>query len=106
LKINNRKQRMRAVLEICKSKTICEGGDELDEENAATAAGVVEPKKKHGGCGGYQPNLKRDGLKITAEFKQVTDDTIEKKQTLTAERVSKSSEIYSLMMTSIRCLLS
>jgi len=92
LKIRNQKLRLKTVLDICKSKTICEGGDELDEEQQQQQQQLAENgevliKKKHGGCGGYQPNYKRDGMKISVEFKQVTDETVEKKQSLTAEKV-------------------
>ena len=39
------------------------------------------------GCGRYQPNIKRQGLDLTAEWKHVNEDTQEKKMMLTAERV-------------------
>ena len=47
----------------------------------------TNPSKSHGGCGRYQPNIKRLGLEMTAEWKQVNEDTQEKKINLTAERV-------------------
>ena len=47
----------------------------------------TNPSKSHGGCGRYQPNIRRIGLEMTAEWKQVNEDTQEKKIVLTAERV-------------------
>lgn len=47
-----------------------------------------QPRKQgHGGCGRYQPNLRRVGLDVTAEWKHVNEDSQEKKIALTAERV-------------------
>lgn len=79
------------MLDICKTKTICESGDEkgqADQQQDQQAGESEAPRLNHGGCGGYQPILKRDGWVITAEFKQVVDENVEKKQTLTAEKVS------------------
>ena len=44
-------------------------------------------KKNHGGCGRYQPNIRRMGLDLTAEWKHKNEDSQEKKIPLTAERV-------------------
>ena len=41
----------------------------------------------HGGCGRYQPQIRRQGLELTAEWKHVNEDSQEKKIVLTAERV-------------------
>ena len=41
----------------------------------------------HGGCGRYQPTIRRMGLELTAEWKHVNEDSQERKITLTAERV-------------------
>lgn len=41
----------------------------------------------HGGCGHYQPSIKRMGLDVVAEWKHVNEDTQEKKIVFTAERV-------------------
>ncbi|KAK8780828.1 hypothetical protein V5799_017831 [Amblyomma americanum] len=41
----------------------------------------------HGGCGRYQPSIRRSGLDLTAEWKHVNEDSQEKKIVLTAERV-------------------
>ena len=41
----------------------------------------------HGGCGRFQPNIRRNGLELTCEWKKINDDTQERKIILTAERV-------------------
>jgi len=43
--------------------------------------------QSHGGCGRYQPKLRRTGLELTAEWKHVNEDSQEKKIILSAERV-------------------
>lgn len=80
--IKNPRNKLNFVYNICKTKTVCQA-DETDQQDSST------DKKGHGGCGGVQPNIKRDGLKITAEFnrKQATDESIEPKQALTAEKI-------------------
>ena len=40
-----------------------------------------------GGCGRYQPKIRRTGLDLTAEWKHVNEESQEKKIPLTAERV-------------------
>lgn len=47
----------------------------------------VSPCQGHGGCGRYQPSIRRSGLDLTAEWKHVNEDSQEKKVVLTAERV-------------------
>ena len=80
------RKRMSHIYDLCKGKKICEGGDEMDT-NPDNPDQQVNPSKSHGGCGRYQPNIKREGLEMTAEWKQVNEDTQEKKINLTAERV-------------------
>ena len=41
----------------------------------------------HGGCGRYQPKIRRSGLDLTCEWKHINEDSQERKITLTAERV-------------------
>ena len=41
----------------------------------------------HGGCGRYQPAIRRNGLEMTAEWKNVNEESQERKIILTAERV-------------------
>lgn len=44
-------------------------------------------KKSHGGCGRFQPQIRRVGLELTAEWKHLNEESQEKKIVLTAERV-------------------
>lgn len=48
---------------------------------------LVGKKQGHGGCGRYQPNIRRSGLDLTAEWKHINEDSQEKKIALSAERV-------------------
>lgn len=82
------RKRLTFVYDLCKGKNICEGGDEMDinkEEN--NPDGGKEKKAGHGGCGRYQPNIRRAGLDLTAEWKHTNEDNQEKKIALSAERV-------------------
>jgi len=83
------RKRMTHVYDLCKGKNICEGGDEMDvgENPDNPAGGGPNAKVSHGGCGRYQPNIRRMGLDMTAEWKHINEDTQEKKIPLTAERV-------------------
>ncbi|ENN74613.1 hypothetical protein YQE_08734, partial [Dendroctonus ponderosae] len=80
------RRRLACVYDLCKGKNICEGGDEMDIKKDGDQP---DPNKKqsHGGCGRYQPNIRRSGLDLTAEWKHVNEDSQEKKIPLTAERV-------------------
>ncbi|CAB4056971.1 RPB1 [Lepeophtheirus salmonis] len=72
---------MSHVYDLCKGKNICEGGDEMDTTNPA------EGSKSHGGCGRYQPTIRRVGLELTAEWKHKNEDSQEKKVPLIGEKV-------------------
>lgn len=77
------RKRMAHVYDLCKSKKICEGGDEMD-----IGSNEQNPNdQKHGGCGRYQPAFKRLGLELTAKWKEINEDTQEKQVVLTAERI-------------------
>ncbi|XP_029177785.1 DNA-directed RNA polymerase II subunit RPB1 [Nylanderia fulva] len=81
------RKRLAFVYDLCKSKSICEGGDEMDINKENTEAQQqMDRKPGHGGCGRYQPNLRRSGLDVTAEWKHVNEDSQEKKMVLSAER--------------------
>ena len=43
--------------------------------------------QSHGGCGRYQPKIRKIGLELTAEWKHINEDSQEKKISLSAERV-------------------
>ncbi|CAK7355676.1 unnamed protein product [Dovyalis caffra] len=93
MRIKNPKNRLKKILDACKNKTKCEGGDEIDVQSQDTEEPV---KKSRGGCGAQQPKLTIEGMKMIAEYKaqrKKNDDQeqlpepVERKQTLTAERV-------------------
>jgi DNA-directed RNA polymerase II subunit RPB1 len=71
MRIPKSKDRLSFIEKICKGKKVCDAGEQ------------------HGGCGGSLPNIKREkeSMKIVAEFNQVQDESVEKIQHLTAERV-------------------
>ncbi|KAH8273032.1 hypothetical protein KR018_000950 [Drosophila ironensis] len=80
------RKRLAYVYDLCKGKTICEGGEDMDltKDNQQP-----DPNKKpgHGGCGHYQPSIRRTGLDLTAEWKHANEDSQEKKIVVSAERV-------------------
>ncbi|XP_061171699.1 DNA-directed RNA polymerase II subunit RPB1-like [Saccostrea echinata] len=78
------RKRLVAVYDLCKSRKVCEGGDEMDSKLGDEQE---EQKKGHGGCGRYQPKIKRTGLELIAEWKDTNEDSQEKKIVLTADRV-------------------
>ncbi|VDK54176.1 unnamed protein product [Anisakis simplex] len=81
----NPRRRFALMYDLCKSKSVCEGGDELQNVNNEGEEG--EKEVKAGGCGRYQPSYRRTGLEIVAEWKKhVNEDTQERKILLTAER--------------------
>ncbi|VFV46792.1 dna-directed rna polymerase ii subunit rpb1 [Lynx pardinus] len=102
------KKRLTHVYDLCKGKNICEGGEEMDnkfgveqaegDEDLAKEKGTEAPAppgsdgppsvwKGHGGCGRYQPRIRRSGLELYAEWKHVNEDSQEKKILLSPERV-------------------
>ncbi|KAH9322486.1 hypothetical protein KI387_017125 [Taxus chinensis] len=94
LKVKNPKHRFKKVLDCCKNKRKCKGGDVIDEDQGHY--GVDDVKKKwQEGCGALQPKIYIDGMKIIAEYnpRKKSDDQeqlpppIERKQLLSAERV-------------------
>uniref|UniRef100_UPI00358E2B84 DNA-directed RNA polymerase II subunit RPB1 isoform X2 n=1 Tax=Myxine glutinosa TaxID=7769 RepID=UPI00358E2B84 len=84
------RKRLTNVYELCKGKNICEGGEEVDSrfDSETLREGEDEGhKKSHGGCGRYQPRIRRTGLELVAEWKHVNEDSQEKKLFVSAERV-------------------
>lgn len=82
------RKRLAYVYDLCKGKTICEGGEDMDVGATKNGMDPNDPNKKqgHGGCGHYQPSIRRTGLELSAEWKHVNEDSQEKKIVLTAER--------------------
>ncbi|KAF8022821.1 hypothetical protein BT93_F0363 [Corymbia citriodora subsp. variegata] len=93
VRTRNPKHRLKKILDACKNKSKCEGGDEFDVQGQGSEE---QAKKGRGGCGAQQPKLTIGGMKMIAEFKaqrKKNDDhdqlpePVERKQTLSAERV-------------------
>lgn len=93
MRVRNPKNRLKKILDACKNKTKCDGGDDID---VSVQDSEKPAKKSRGGCGAQQPKLTIEGMKMIAEYKaqrKKSDDQeqlpepVERKQTLTAERV-------------------
>ncbi|GMT04367.1 hypothetical protein PENTCL1PPCAC_26541, partial [Pristionchus entomophagus] len=81
----NPRKRLAMIYDICKGKSVCEGGNDAAENGEEGEGG--EKEAKGGGCGRYQPTYRRVGIEMTAEWKKnVNEDTQERKIMLTAER--------------------
>ncbi|CAD6232211.1 GSCOCG00001801001-RA-CDS [Cotesia congregata] len=80
------RKRLAFIYDLCKTRKICEGGDEMDINKEGAEIPPTGGKQPHGGCGRWQPQLRRTGLDISAEWKQVNEDSQDKKIVLTAER--------------------
>jgi DNA-directed RNA polymerase II subunit RPB1 len=70
------KRRLLQVWAIAKTKSVCEGGEDMDVDKPDDADGAAfgededgKKKKSHGGCGHKQPTIRKDGLKLYATFK-------------------------------------
>ncbi|KAJ7630347.1 DNA-directed RNA polymerase II, subunit 1 [Roridomyces roridus] len=82
---------MAAVWAHCKTKMVCEPDDPKDEN--ADADGE-EPKKGHGGCGYVQPLIRKEALKLFAQYKKPKDDDDEMKSLQPEKRLFSPSDIY------------
>ncbi|AEE86573.1 DNA-directed RNA polymerase II subunit 1 [Arabidopsis thaliana] len=94
MKIKNPKNRLKKILDACKNKTKCDGGDDIDDVQSHSTDEPV--KKSRGGCGAQQPKLTIEGMKMIAEYKiqrkkndepDQLPEPAERKQTLGADRV-------------------
>nr|CAA36735.1 DNA-directed RNA polymerase [Arabidopsis thaliana] len=94
MKIKNPKNRLKKILDACKNKTKCDGGDDIDDVQSHSTDEPV--KKSRGGCGAQQPKLTIEGMKMIAEYKNSKEENdepdqlpepAERKQTLGADRV-------------------
>ncbi|KAI0233692.1 DNA-directed RNA polymerase II subunit RPB1 [Lamellibrachia satsuma] len=81
------RKRLANVYDLVKGKHVCEGGDEIERNDENSQNPDENKKLTHGGCGRYQPAIRRKGLELTAEWKHVNEESQEKKIVLTAERV-------------------
>ncbi|KAK5671035.1 DNA-directed RNA polymerase II core subunit rpo21 [Batrachochytrium dendrobatidis] len=72
-RIKSRRRRFHEVWQLCKTKTVCEGGEEQSEGGQQKPNGHPH-KKPHGGCGQKQPVYRSAILKIMANFKATKDE--------------------------------
>lgn len=77
---------MTMIYDLCKSKSVCEAAAEQENPDEAIEDGEKGGAPKIGGCGRYQPSYRRVGIDINAEWKNVNEDTQDRKIVLTAER--------------------
>jgi DNA-directed RNA polymerase II subunit RPB1 len=87
---HNPRSRLTLIYDLCKSKTLCEGADEQQQQNPDDdEAGLEKEPTKVGGCGRYLPQYKRvRGIEIEAEWKKhLNEDTQERKKAMTAQAV-------------------
>lgn len=63
------------------------GGAEGRRPHLWALMAPLSPRQGHGGCGRYQPRIRRSGLELYAEWKHVNEDSQEKKILLSPERV-------------------
>ncbi|XP_037492745.1 DNA-directed RNA polymerase II subunit RPB1 [Jatropha curcas] len=81
LKIRNPKNRLKRILDACKNKTKCEGGDDIDVQGQDTEEPV---KKSRGGCGAQQPKrvgktgakyiIRDDGQRLDLRYLKKSSD--------------------------------
>ncbi|KAH9286366.1 DNA-directed RNA polymerase II subunit RPB1 [Echinococcus granulosus] len=81
---NDPRRRLAFMYEECKSRTTCLPPEDLTNGDQEIK---LESKTTRTGCGRYQPNFRRVGLEMTAEWKVQNEVSQEKKTSLTAERV-------------------
>ncbi|KAJ7924363.1 hypothetical protein B0H13DRAFT_1978078 [Mycena leptocephala] len=89
--IRDPKSRMAVVWAHCKTKMVCDPDDPKDEN--ADPDGE-EPKKGHGGCGYVQPQIRKEALKLFAQYKKPKDDDDEMKSMQPEKRIFSPSDIY------------
>ncbi|KAJ6573844.1 DNA-directed RNA polymerase II, subunit 1 [Mycena vulgaris] len=89
--IRDPKNRMAVVWAHCKTKMVCEPDDPKDENADPDAE---EAKKGHGGCGYVQPQIRKEALKLFAQYKKPKDDDDEMKSMQPDKRIFSPSDIY------------
>jgi DNA-directed RNA polymerase II subunit RPB1 len=83
------KNRLDAVMRVCRGKKQCSRGGRGDRNDDDPFAEDGRDDA-NAGCGGWQPKYRRTGYKFTAEFPETTDDIPghgDRKQRLTADKV-------------------
>jgi DNA-directed RNA polymerase II subunit RPB1 len=88
--ISNGKKRLMALLRLCRGRRQCKGNSGAEATNPdGSSNGVTTINESDVGCGAYQPNFRREGLKISIEYKEehVAElNVADRKQVLTPEK--------------------
>lgn len=71
LRYRDPKRRFDTIWRLCKPKMVCETA--IAQEDDGTDK-LKEPKHDHGGCGNMQPEVRREGLKLTGTWKAQKGD--------------------------------
>lgn len=66
LRYRDPKRRFDAIWRLCKPKMVCEAAIAPEDEDSDK---LKEPKHDHGGCGNVQPEIRREGLRLTGSWK-------------------------------------
>ncbi|PWN50403.1 putative RPO21-DNA-directed RNA polymerase II, 215 kd subunit [Violaceomyces palustris] len=94
---HNRKKRFQRVWEHCSKKMICEADEPKEEDDM----GMDEPQQPgHGGCGRIQPAIRKEGLKLFAQWKKGKGEDDEGEETTIAQpekRPLPASEAYTIL---------
>ncbi|KAI9794044.1 MAG: DNA-directed RNA polymerase II subunit RPB1 [Peltula sp. TS41687] len=90
LRFRDPKKRFDAVWKVCKPKMTCDMDSSVDEEFQGDGLSKPDKKISHGGCGNPQPEVRREGLRLTGTTKQRKDETGEalppEKKTITPQQ--------------------
>jgi DNA-directed RNA polymerase II subunit RPB1 len=80
LRYREPKKRFDAIHRLCKPKLICEA-DAPDEDGEGDPDKAAK-KPKHGGCGNIQPDIRKEGLRLTGSWKvpKGEDDEVDTKE--------------------------
>lgn len=104
LRIRNPKHRLKKILDACKNKKKCGGGEELEVQGQVSEE---QQTKFRGGCGALRPTLRIEGMQIILEYKstkgkkddqELLPEPVERKQELSAEKVSQYEFVVLLVV--------
>ncbi|MCJ1311030.1 DNA-directed RNA polymerase II subunit rpb1 [Agyrium rufum] len=73
MRFRDSKRRFETIWRLCKPKMVCETDEDEPDNDDGPRQGDA-PLKKHGGCGYMQPEVRREGLKLTGTWKPPKGD--------------------------------
>ncbi|KAJ7167370.1 beta and beta-prime subunits of DNA dependent RNA-polymerase [Mycena crocata] len=84
--------RLAVVWAHCKTKMLCKADDPKDENADLNGE---EPENGHGGCGYAQPQIRKEALKLVAQYKNEKDDDDDEIKSMHPERrLLSPSDVY------------